>query len=524
MNRKIYILAALLVVIPAVLISVKLSYGGGRILSGDDHGLWRVSTAIQFSGTGESARIKMYIPEDTERQLIYNEHFDNDGMELSVQDDRSGNRRGVWRATVLEGSKRILYTFSVRASSRKYSFPEDLKVPDDAAESYPQEVHTWLDESEYIQCGTPEIRKQLRKLSRKRTKISVVVRNIYDFVSEDIEYVTETGSKDALKTLEEGRADCGGKSRLFVALCRAYGIPSRLVGGLILTRGIKHVTHVWAENYIDGKWIPFDTVNGHYAFLPDNYLELYRGDYFLIRHKGLSKVGWLYVIESTQMPPVDNPFSLYVLPIYLQNAINLMILIPLGAMIVAFMRNIIGINTFGTFAPMLLAIAFKELSLGSGLLIILTIIFLGWLLRKMLDHLRILFIPKISIILSAIVMLMIAFITIGFHRGQQQMYSAVILPLVIIAWIVERFTVAQMEDGTRAALNTALGTVIVAVAVYYVMRIRMMQLYLFAFPELILVIIAALLLIGRYTGMRASELWRFRELFRRTGRIKHGDA
>jgi len=34
------------------------------------------------------------------------------------------------------------------------------------------------------------------------------------------------------------------------------------------------------------------------------------------------------------------------------------------------------------------------------------------------------------------------------------------------------------------------------------------------FPELLLVVLAATLLLGRYTGYRLFELWRFRELAR----------
>jgi hypothetical protein len=35
---------------------------------------------------------------------------------------------------------------------------------------------------------------------------------------------------------------------------------------------------------------------------------------------------------------------------------------------------------------------------------------------------------------------------------------------------------------------------------------------IFVFPELLLVILALALLLGRYTGYRLTELWRFRDL------------
>ena len=39
--------------------------------------------------------------------------------------------------------------------------------------------------------------------------------------------------------------------------------------------------------------------------------------------------------------------------------------------------------------------------------------------------------------------------------------------------------------------------------------------FLYAFPELLLVIMALLLLLGRYTGFRLTELWRFHALRRK---------
>jgi transglutaminase-like putative cysteine protease len=49
-----------------------------------------------------------------------------------------------------------------------------------------------------------------------------------------------------------GEASCNGKSRLFIALARRAGIPSRLVGGVILSTGVKRTSHQWVEAYVSG--------------------------------------------------------------------------------------------------------------------------------------------------------------------------------------------------------------------------------------------------------------------------------
>ncbi|MBN9006620.1 MAG: transglutaminase domain-containing protein [Rhizobiales bacterium] len=58
--------------------------------------------------------------------------------------------------------------------------------------------------------------------------------------------------------LENGWYDCQLGSALFVSLCRAHGIPARILSGHMLYR-LAPGFHYWAEIWIDGKgWTPFD--------------------------------------------------------------------------------------------------------------------------------------------------------------------------------------------------------------------------------------------------------------------------
>ncbi|GLS20952.1 hypothetical protein GCM10007874_39690 [Labrys miyagiensis] len=58
--------------------------------------------------------------------------------------------------------------------------------------------------------------------------------------------------------LETGWCDCQLASALFIALCRARGIPARLVGGHLLYR-LAPTNHYWAEFWLDDcGWMPVD--------------------------------------------------------------------------------------------------------------------------------------------------------------------------------------------------------------------------------------------------------------------------
>lgn len=58
--------------------------------------------------------------------------------------------------------------------------------------------------------------------------------------------------------LDSGWFDCQLGSALFVSLCRAHGVPARLVGGNVLYR-LAPTNHYWAEAWIENQgWTPFD--------------------------------------------------------------------------------------------------------------------------------------------------------------------------------------------------------------------------------------------------------------------------
>ncbi len=90
--------------------------------------------------------------------------------------------------------------------------------------------------------------------------------------------------------------------------------------------------------------------------------------------------------------------------------------------------------------------------------------------------------------------------------------SVALFPLVIMTTVIERFSVTMVEEGAASALYKTFWTVVIALVGYTVMSVEQLQLFLFAYPETILAIMALLLLAGRYTGYRVSDVLRFREL------------
>ena len=87
--------------------------------------------------------------------------------------------------------------------------------------------------------------------------------------------------------------------------------------------------------------------------------------------------------------------------------------------------------------------------------------------------------------------------------------------MVIIAMTIEKMSVVWEERGPADAIRGGIGSLIVAVLAYLAMGMAWLEHLVFTFPELLLVALAMVILLGRYTGYRLTELARFKPVVER---------
>jgi len=187
------------------------------------------------------------------------------------------------------------------------------------------------------------------------------------------------------------------------------------------------------------------------------------------------------------------------------------VLIPLGAFVVVLMRNLIGVPTLGTFMPVLLALALLEIPIWNGLTMFAILIAAGLWFRFLLSRLNLLVVPRVAACVVIVTLLMMLMSVVSYRMGMGGGIQITLFPMIILAWTIERMSLIWEEEGKRSALVQVAGSLLVAVVAYRFMRIPQIQYWAFYFPELLLVLLAGIILIGRYTGYRFSELIRFRE-------------
>jgi hypothetical protein len=90
--------------------------------------------------------------------------------------------------------------------------------------------------------------------------------------------------------------------------------------------------------------------------------------------------------------------------------------------------------------------------------------------------------------------------------------EVVLLPMVILTMLIERFHVSMEEDGLMFTVQLAAGTLLAALLCYLVLGWERVGNWVLTYPEVHFITIAAFITLGRYAGYRLTELWRFRDL------------
>lgn len=129
------------------------------------------------------------------------------------------------------------------------------------------ELRTWLRPETLVESDSDEIRDALREIFPHGISAEMPVYDvawkIYAFVLDRCSYQLNSergrarqlwGARDMLATT---RGECGDYAALFIALCRAAGLPARPQVGFWADK--TNEPHVWAEFYVpDHGWVPAD--------------------------------------------------------------------------------------------------------------------------------------------------------------------------------------------------------------------------------------------------------------------------
>lgn len=110
---------------------------------------------------------------------------------------------------------------------------------------------------EGIEAAAPAIIAKARALTGGKTAPAEQARALATGTAQLLtDTVDDSGS--ALTALEKQSGNCQSHAKLYTALARSVGIPTRFVSGLVSQDGRGFLYHSWAESWLDGQWVAVD--------------------------------------------------------------------------------------------------------------------------------------------------------------------------------------------------------------------------------------------------------------------------
>lgn len=199
------------------------------------------------------------------------------------------------------------------------------------------------------------------------------------------------------------------------------------------------------------------------------------------------------------------------------NTLVLLLLLPLVASLIAAARHIVGIRGFGIFLPAALAVVFVAIGPFIGIALFLVIVAGSTLARIILKSLKskLQYLPRMALILWFVVISVLTVFFSAAYFGNIDISKVSIFPLLILVLLAEDFTRVQIGKSAKTAISLATETIILSFFSYLFLTFIPLQNFALDNPEVFLLSIALInILLGKYTGLRIIEFWRFRKLFK----------
>jgi len=194
----------------------------------------------------------------------------------------------------------------------------------------------------------------------------------------------------------------------------------------------------------------------------------------------------------------------------------LILMFPVIATLIVFLRQVLGIKAFGIYTPLIITFAFLAThDLRYGIAIFISVILVGMLTRFLLRPLRLLYLPRVAIMLSVVAAAMLILLTFGGSLRRTGLAAVSIFPILIMITLVEKFVAIQIEKGDKTAIILAIETLIISIVGYFIASWHFLIQALIYWPWIILFTFPINIILGKWTGLRISEYFRFKEIMKK---------
>ena len=178
---------------------------------------------------------------------------------------------------------------------------------------------------------------------------------------------------------------------------------------------------------------------------------------------------------------------------------------PVGALVVVIVRLTLGIRVLGPFRSVLLAIAFQVTGAAIGVAFFALVIGVVVVLRPRLKAMRLAYFGRSAATLVAVSVMIVLAMLVGLAIGVPHIERVAFFPVVVLTLTGDAFATTLRREGPRSAVWRASATVCVALLITAMASVGTVQDVLVRYPELVLVILAAVIGVCKFASLRLFQ-------------------
>ncbi|MEM7002135.1 MAG: inactive transglutaminase family protein [Pseudomonadota bacterium] len=454
----------------------------------DEAQIWQVEARITLTGTDAPGQVLLTLPPQQAGLALINEAAASPGWGFAIEAGPE-QRRAHWTRANVSGPQVLFYKldFAARADNVTDATPPAPATQPTWDEPYSTAARSVLQSAAPLAADAHSLTVQLiQHMQQNDQNINLLLDQFTttELLTQLLQTANHSARRVQVLRLEDGRR----RSRL------------------------TELVQVWTDDH----WRLYDPASGYLADTRDlllwqtgapAVLEVVGGSNSRVRFSVSQQTRSALILAQDKAG--DLALSLYNLPIAEQGMFKLIMLLPVGALVVVLLRILVGIRTAGTFMPVLIALAFLQTQLLPGLTSFILVVALGLGIRSYLSSLNLLLVARIATLVVIVIGMISLFSVVSYRLGLLQGLSITFFPMIILAWTIERMSIVWEEEGPKEVILQGGGSLLVAVLAYLLMDLPVVRHLAFNFPELHLLVLAIILLTGRYTGYRLLELRRF---------------
>ena len=204
----------------------------------------------------------------------------------------------------------------------------------------------------------------------------------------------------------------------------------------------------------------------------------------------------------------------FVLPVEL---IVLLVYLPILTSIVTTSRYVIGLKSFGTYAPVVLSFAYyfldpsqdRTVGLKYGIVITIVLVISTMLIHKLIEKWRMNFFAKMSIVYTGIAISLIASFALMSKIFPSRLPRLLPIPILMISTLTDRLVRFQIKKNLQTTFILTLETIILGILGYFLLRWDILRNFLVTHPEILVGVLIYNIGLGKYANFRLTEFSRF---------------